>query len=285
VIKPTPKVAVTGAAGAIGGQVVGLLARQGVAVTAIVRDVPRAPTDALVTPAIADYADQPSLDRSLHGVDTLVFVGSDGRADRVLAHHRNILAAARGVGLRRVVLLSSQDADPDSPFCYAPVYADTERELAESCAEPVVIRAGLYAEFFGRWVLDAARSGELRLPTRGAVAPIGRADVARALAEAATSTAFPTATITGPVAFDLDALAALASRLSGSEVQPCLVTADEFRHQLVATGTDPWWSYAFTSMFESIDQGRFAAVTPDFAGLTGQTPVTFETVLLAGLRR
>jgi uncharacterized protein YbjT (DUF2867 family) len=65
-----------------------------------------------------------------------------------------------------IVLLSSQDADADSPFCYAPVNADTEVRLAESCPEPVILRAGLHAEFFGRWVLDTARSGELALPMR-----------------------------------------------------------------------------------------------------------------------
>ena len=72
-----------------------------------------------------------------------MFVGSDGHADRVLAHHRNILAAARAAGVSRIVLLSSQDADQDSPFCYAPVHPDTEHELADSCEQPIVIGAGL----------------------------------------------------------------------------------------------------------------------------------------------
>ena len=50
-----------------------------------------------------------------------MFIGSDGRADRVLAHHRNLLAAARSAGVHRIVLLSSKDVEADSPFCYAPV--------------------------------------------------------------------------------------------------------------------------------------------------------------------
>ncbi|HEY3548988.1 MAG TPA: NAD(P)H-binding protein [Propionicimonas sp.] len=273
-------VAVTGAAGAIGSRVVGLLAADRVPVTALVRDARRAHPSA--TAAVVDYADRASLDAALREADTLVFIGSDGRADRVLAHHHNILRAASGAGVRRIVLLSSQDADPDSPFCYAPVYADTEVQLAESCAEPVVLRAGLYAEFFGRWVLDAARSGELALPTREPVAPIGRADVASALASAAVGTTPRLATITGPAAFDLDELAALASGLGGREVRTSTNTWDEFRHRLIESGTDPWWSYAFTSLFESIDQRRFAEVTPDLTAIIGRVPETFEEVLRRG---
>lgn len=274
------RVAVTGAAGAIGSQVVGLLAADGVPVTALVRDARRAHPSA--TAAVVDYADRASLDAALQGADTLVFIGSDGRADRVLAHHHNILRAATAAGVRRIVLLSSQDADADSPFCYAPVYADTEVQLAESCPEPVVLRAGLYAEFFGRWVLDAARSGELALPTQAPVAPIGRADVASALANAAVGTSSLLATITGPAAFDLDALAALASRLGGRQVRASTNTWDEFRHRLIETGTDSWWSYAFTSLFESIDQGRFAEVTPDLTAIIGRMPESFEEVLRRG---
>jgi NAD(P)H dehydrogenase (quinone) len=273
-------VAVTGAAGAIGSRVVGLLTADGVPVTALVRDARRAHPSG--TAAVVDYADRASLDVALQGADTLVFIGSDGRADRVLAHHHNILRAATGAGVRRIVLLSSQDADPDSPFCYAPVYADTEVQLAESCPEPVVLRAGLYSEFFGRWVLVAARSGELALPMRESVAPIGRADVASALASAAIGPTPLLATLTGPVAFDLEGLAALASRLGGREVGASTITPDEFRHRLIETGTDPWWSYAFSSLFESIDQGRFAEVTPDVSAITGRMPQPFEAVLRSG---
>ena len=271
------RLAVTGAAGAIGRRVVGLLAGGDVPVTALVRDAARAHPAAHAV--VVDYADPSSLDSALRGVATLVFIGSDGRADRVLAHHRNLLASARTAGVRRIVLLSSQDADPDSPFCYAPVYADTERELRDSCAEPVILRAGLYAEFFGRWVWEAARSGELALPSSASVAPVGRSDVALALAVAAVGSAPPLATITGSEAFDLPALADLASRLGGRDVTARSVTADEFRHHLIDSDTDPWWSYAFTSMFESIAQGRFAGATSDFTALTGRTPEPFEDVL------
>ncbi len=270
-------VAVTGAAGAIGSRVVALLGGEGVQVTALVRDAARAHPSARA--AVVEYANRHSLEAALGDVDTLVFIGSDGRADRVLAHHRNVLAAARTAGVRRIVLLSSQDADAESPFCYAPVYADTEREVGDSCAEPVILRAGLYAEFFGRLVWEAAHAGDLALPTRASVAPIGRADVAHALAIAAVGPVPPLATITGAEAFDPEALAALAARLGGREVRASTITPHEFRHRLIESGNDAWWSYAFASLFESIDQGRFAGVTPDFTTIAGRVPQAFEVVL------
>ena len=193
------------------------LARGGVAVTSLVRDAARVGSHPSVIPAVVDYADPAGLGAALCGVGTLVFVGSDGRADRVLA---------------------------------------------------------------------AAQSGELALPTAGRVAPISRADVAHALAVAAASAApKPLTTITGPEAFDLDALAALASRLGGRDVRSTTISADEFRHHLIDSGTDPWWSYAFTSMFESIDEGRFAGVPTDFTAITGRAPQPFDDALRRELSR
>lgn len=117
-------------------------------------------------------------------------------------------------------------------------------------------------------MLAAAQSRELALPTAGLVVPISRAGMAHALAVVAVSAVpKPLATITGPEALDPDALAALASRLGGRDMRSTTFSADEFRHHLIDSGTDPWWSYAFTSMFESIDEGWFAGVTTALAAI------------------
>jgi uncharacterized protein YbjT (DUF2867 family) len=58
----------------------------------------------------ADYADPVALRTALRGVETLVFVTSDGEAARVLLHHRNVIRAAADSGVGHIVALSGGPA-------------------------------------------------------------------------------------------------------------------------------------------------------------------------------
>lgn len=139
----TMRIAVTGAAGSLGGRVVQLLAdRADVDVVAMTRR--KLPTEAFppqVEAAVADYADPPALRAALKGVDTLVFVSSDGPDARVLLHHRNVVAAVAAERVGHVAALSSVDADMASLFCYAVVNRLTE-DLLPGLRRPVLVRQG-----------------------------------------------------------------------------------------------------------------------------------------------
>src|SRR5262249_7792072 len=130
----TMRIAVTGAAGRLGGQVVRLLAaeetHQVIALTR--RPLPRGRQPANATMVAADYADSAALHAALRGIGVLVFISSDGEAARVLLHHQNVVRAAADVGVAHVVALSGLDADFGSPFCYAHTYAHTEQILYDS---------------------------------------------------------------------------------------------------------------------------------------------------------
>ena len=90
------RIAVTGASGRIGGQVVRLLAAgQPHQVVALSRRglLPgRWPPS--VSARAADYADPQALGAVLRNVDTLVFVSSDGPVAEVMVHHQNVIRAA-----------------------------------------------------------------------------------------------------------------------------------------------------------------------------------------------
>src|SRR4029453_19517695 len=65
---------------------------------------------------IAEYADGGALRNGLADVDTLVFISSDGEGTRVLAHHLNVVAAARDCGVAHIVAVSGVGGDAESPF-------------------------------------------------------------------------------------------------------------------------------------------------------------------------
>lgn len=273
-------VAVTGASGAIGSRVVRELAAGGAHVLAVVRRPGAAPVGANISERIAHYGDPSSLTTAFHGAHALIFIGSDGEADRMLMHHHHILTAAASNSISRIVFLGSQDADPGSPFCYAHPYALTETWVRAISARAVIVRSGIYAEFFSRWVESAAHEGTLRMPIGSAsVAPVARVDVARALvAAAATSHEGSTYIVTGPRTYDLSGMARMVERTTGAFVDSLPCRASDFAVNLAKHEPSAWWRYAYSTMFEAIATGRFAAVTDDLRRLTGSSGLGFDEV-------
>jgi NAD(P)H dehydrogenase (quinone) len=260
------RIAVTGGTGRIGSRVVQLLA-----------DTGRHEVVALSS-RTAPYDDQSALRSALEAFDTLVFVSSDGEAARVIVHHRNVLQAATDCGIGHVVLLSGMDAALDSPFCYAFTNGDTERLLGASGRPYSIVRASLFAEFFlglMRQVSTGGPEGTVALPAAdGRVSLVAREDVARCLAALALGE--PTNRhhdVTGPDSLTVGAIAAAAGyRYTDT-------TPAEYAGTLLRLGEEPWWTYAYTTMFDSIRQGRWEATSDAVINLTGRPPVSLPHVL------
>ncbi|MEU5943692.1 NAD(P)H-binding protein [Micromonospora sp. NPDC047548] len=142
------RIAVTGGTGRIGGHVVQLLADE------------RRHDVVGLSSRTAPYDDPAALRAALDGVDTLVFVSSDGEAARVIVHHHKVLDAAIQRGVGHVVLLSGLDADVDSPFCYAYTNGHTERLLRASPIAVAWRHAGLVGLPPGRAVDRADAAGK-----------------------------------------------------------------------------------------------------------------------------
>ncbi|MGW7385970.1 hypothetical protein [Streptomyces sp. NPDC054794] len=54
--------------------------------------------------------------------------------------------------------------------------------------------------------------------------------------------------------------------------------------ETAATGLDPWWLYAFSSMFASVREQRWDRVCNDHTRLTGRLPLALRDVLSAQVR-
>ncbi|MCW5718997.1 MAG: NAD(P)H-binding protein [Bauldia sp.] len=279
---------VTGATGHVGRAVVSLLSGRGEDVAAMVRNVAaaarRVPRD--VPLRVADYEDVPAVTAALAGIDSLVFIASDGEAGAVMRHHTNVIEAARKQRVRHVTFTSIVDVDVGSSFYFAPVYQDAERRLAASGIPATVLRCGIYSDFILQyWLESGVDSGVLALPTGdGRVAPISRDDVAVAVTEPAVGRKPGSQyLVTGSQALGVAEIAASYSDATGTPLRyrPC--SQDDY---LMWTGkrlTAPW-PRAFTTLCGSIAEGRYGRVSTDFASLTGRDPETFREFLLRSWR-
>ena len=284
------KIAVTGSTGTLGSQVVGLLAASvGHDVVALARRPEavaaglgaRVRGSGVVSAVYADYDDLSSLRAALVGVDTLVFVSGDGEAARMLVQHGNVVRAAAESGVGHVVYLSGVDADLASPFCYAFTNGYTEGLLAASGCGFSFARASLFTEFFAAFLRPALVSGELRVPAGdGRVSLVSRADVGRCLVALAL---LPPSgrhhDLTGPESLTMDGVAEVLTRVAGRPVRYTDVAPGVLVEDLARAGEDPWWTYAYGSMFASVHQGRWGALSAEVRRLTGRVPLGVADVV------
>jgi NAD(P)H dehydrogenase (quinone) len=271
-------IGVTGASGGVGSRVVRhLLARESQRVVALARRPQAVPQAAQLTVRAADYDDPRSLRNALADVSTLVFISSDGVAESMRRHHEHVVAAALEAGVDHIVYTSIVDVAPDSRFYYATVHRETEALLAESRLRHCLARTSIFADFFvSTWIEPALDQGTLALPAgTGRMSLVTREDVARALAAAAVSRREGIIELTGADALTADEISRTTGAVTGRPLRYLALDERAYRQRLVGEQAPDWLIDAFTSMFASVQQGRFAVVSADIPLLTGQPQQPF----------
>ena len=280
---------VTGATGYVGGAILRRLSSLEVEAVAMVRDPETArrrlpPGTAF---RVAAYEDSPALRRAFAGADQIILVSSDGDARAVMRHHANAISAAAEAGPSRIVFMSIVDIDAESPFYYAPVYRDAERRLVASGVPSTILRCGLYSDFvLDHWLKPAVESGEVLLPAgQGPVAPISREDVASAIVAIASQPAThgQNYAVTGHQALTLDEIVAAFGEVAGRPMRYSACPRSDYLSWAWAHLEDPW-PHAFSTLCESIGEGRFGRVSNDFAKLVGHEPESFSQYLRRSFR-
>jgi len=261
-------IGVTAATGGVGSRTVRELLARGSDVIALAR---RPEAVSATEARRADYDDPASLRRAFAGLDTLVFISSDGVVETMVRHHEHVVAAAIDAGIPHVVYTSIVDIAPDSRFYYSPGHQDTEAWLRSSGIRCCFARTSIFADFFVETWLAAetlavnAGAGGMSLVTRD--------DTAAALAAAAADGFEGVIDVTGPEALSGAEVAAIA----GVPYEP--LDDEEYRRRLAAEGNPGWLIDAFSSMFRSVVEGRFAVVSDDVARLTGRPQQPFADFL------
>ncbi len=74
-------------------------------------------------------------------------------------------------------------------------------------------------------------------------------------------------------------IAAEAARIWHTQISYVDLTPSDFQREMAAEELDPWWCYAFSSMFTSIRQHRWDTVTDHVHQLTHRQPFALSDLI------
>jgi NAD(P)H dehydrogenase (quinone) len=270
-----PTYAITGASGHLGRLAVAELMTRGVPASDVVALV-RTPSKAAdlaergVQVHEADYSRPETLSAALADVERMLLVSSSEPGKRV-AHHTNVIEAAKTARVSRIVYTSILNAD-DTTNPLAGEHQETERALGEAAVPFTLLRNGWYTENYtnqlGQYlergeILGAAGSGRISAATRQDCAAVAAAALLQ------NEEGNRTYEIGGP-AFDLAELARVITQVTSTPVTYRNLSIEEYVASLRRSGLDEASARFVAALDASVAHGDLETDSTDLAQLLGR---------------
>lgn len=269
---------VTGATGTAGSQVVRALMERQRSVRVFVRDPEKARrlfADG-VDLAQGDFGDAQSLRAALDGVEDVFLSGADD--PRRVEWETDAIDAAVAAGVRRIVKLSSIEAEPGAPVAFWDWHGRIEEHLRASGVAAVVVRSSFFMSNLLAAAGQVALQGRLSAPAGQArIAMVDPRDVAAAVAAVLASAGHDgqTYVLTGPEAVTHGEVAGQLSDATGRHVEFIDVSDEDAANGMVEAGMPSFVAQQICAIFAHARTGAASRVTPTVEALTGRPPRSF----------
>lgn len=286
-------IAVTGATGKLGRATLQYLITRGVApenIRPIVRDLAKAHdlVDQKFDVAYGNYTDAALLEAAFSGVDKLLFISTSALGEERMLHHRNVVSAAKGAGVKHILYTSVIKPAAVAFFAASPGHFHTEALIRDSGIPFTFFRNNLYLDIVPFVFGGALATGTLaHSGGNGRIGFVAREDIAEGLANVLTSEGHHNREYPITVSRECYGLAELAAELgraSGKSITYQPVRSEEFRGQLEKAGLPPPAIAMSVGLADAVRAGEFDQSTPQFEQLLGRPPVSLRDFLTKALK-
>lgn len=278
----TKSIAITGATGHLGRLAIAALIARGAQPIALARDPAKAADLGVETRAFDYTGADPT---ALKGVDTLVLISSNDFNDRA-GQHRNVIAAAKAAGVKRIVYTSILKGD-QSPMILAQDHIATEAAINASGLSATILRNGWYTENYTGALGAAIQHGAIiGAAGEGRVNSAARKDYAEAIAVAALDDAHSGRTyeLAGDTAHTGADLAAAVARASGKPVAYVPMPQGDYARALVGFGLPEGFATVLADSDARAGDGALADESRTLSRLIGRPTTPIADTIAAALQ-
>jgi uncharacterized protein YbjT (DUF2867 family) len=275
------KILVSGAPGAVGTELVRLLANRGVDLRVLVHHLER--SGEITHPGIeimeGDLADPAGMRRALCGVETFFLASS--ASDGQVAVQAAAIEAAATAGVGRLVKLSSYGATPGSSVPFFDWHGQTEATLRASRLRWTLIRPYLYMQTLLMNIPTIQAQGAIFNCGDGASIPVIDArDVAACAAAVLMTEGHDGAVyeLTGPASLTWPDVAASIGAMLGRPVRYVPIPPEVMAAGLADAGMPTWLVSSLVALME-YHQSDGGLVTKTVEALTGHEPLALADFL------
>jgi NAD(P)H dehydrogenase (quinone) len=228
----------------------------------------------------ADYARPETLPAALEGVDRVLLISGTAVGQRV-AHHRNVVDAAKNAGVGFIAYTSAPKADT-TDLALAPEHKATEELIRESGIPFALLRNNWYSENYFQ-VLEQAQYTGMVIASLGdgTVASASRRDFAEAAAVVLAGDGHDGKVyeLSGDTAWGYDELTATLTEILGREVVYRRVSAKEHRKILTKAGVPMAQAAFIVTMDGNTKNGALAETTGELSALIGRPTTPLRDTL------
>ena len=262
---------VIGANGTVGSELVRLLRAAG-------HDVLKATSRPVTDPATEVHLNlvtRAGLDTALQGVSKVFMLSPPGytNQDELL---NPVVDAAKAQGVQKIVLMTAMgaNADENAPLRKAEVH------LENSGLAYNIIRPNWFMQNFNTfWIQGILEHGKIFLPVGAAKGSfIDARDISTVAARLLSTDAFDRRDfdLTGGVAMDHDAVAAILSKVTGQTITYQDIPESDMRGALLQAGLPPAYAEFLLLILGFFKAGYAERTTDAVQMLLGRSPITLE---------
>jgi NAD(P)H dehydrogenase (quinone) len=229
--------------------------------------------------------DEPAgLPQAFAGIDRLLIISTDDFTNRI-AQHRAAVEAATQADVGHLLYTSIPNPTDANVAIAVESHRATEEAIFASGRDWTILRNSIYADYQVPTLTGAIESGQLVLNNGdGACAYVTREDCAAVAAVALSGDghAGKLYDVTGPELLTMADLAAIASEVSGVQVEAIAVDDEAFAAGLAEHAGLPSEAAAGYATFgRAIREGQLAALSTVVRDLTGHEPQSLRELFAA----